>query len=360
MPSRIGTVLAATSAAIALAGCGQSAPALTQSSAPPGECAPVPVADVTTAEGWIGYLGENADTVAFAVDDGDGGAFGHRAGERQPLASAVKVVHLAAYARAVAAGELSPDERIPLADWERWYLPDTDGHAHPRALERLGVSDPGATVTLDEMVSAMMRESDNAVPDYLRDRLGDAALRDAAAQGGWEGFEPPTMLGNTLALFDPGLGDSAAAWDAARRYASDPVYRAASVQTPLTGDLFAAIDRIQRFDNTGSATELAGLHRAISDGSFGPGADTARAHLEWQPAPPGFDGFGFKGGSLPGILTDAFSFRRNDGTIATAVILVSDMSENDYTGALESFAHQELLAAAANDPDVLERIRCAM
>ena len=150
MPNRIGTTLAATSVVIALAGCGQTDPSEPDvaassgagASAPTGECVPTPAADVTTAEGWIGYLAENSDTVAIAVDDGNGGTFEQRPEERQPLASAVKVVHLAAYARAVAAGELSPDERVPLADWERWHLPGTDGGAHPRALERLGVNDP--------------------------------------------------------------------------------------------------------------------------------------------------------------------------------------------------------------------------
>ncbi|UVT26970.1 hypothetical protein NXT08_10515 [Rhodococcus pyridinivorans] len=75
---------------------------------------------------------------------------------------------------------------------------------------------------------------------------------------------------------------------------------------------------------------------------------------------PGFEGVGFKGGSLPGILTDAVTFRRDDDTISTTVMLASGMSDSDYAEALESFAHQEMLAAAANDPDFLERIRCAM
>ncbi|WP_241385567.1 serine hydrolase [Rhodococcus sp. CH91] len=360
MPNRIATAVAATSVVIALAGCGQNGEPEPQAFAPTGECASPPAADPSTAAGWIGWIAENRDSVALVVGDGNGTVYEHRADEQQPLASAVKVVHLAAYARAVAAGELSPDERVPLADWERWYLPGTDGDAHPRALERLGVSGPDATVTLDEMVSAMIRESDNAVPDYLRDRLGDDALREAAAQGGWDGFEPPTMLGTMLAMFDRSLGDSEASWDAARRYASDPARRAEIQQIPLTGDPFADIDRIQRFGNTGSAADLTALHDAIADGSFGPGADLARAHLEWQPAPPGFAGLGFKGGSLPGILTEAFALRRDDGTTATAVLLTSGMPEDDYAAALGSFAHQELLLTAASDPGVLERIRCAM
>ena len=79
---------------------------------------------------------------------------------------------------------------------KRWYLPNTDGGAHPKALQRLGVTEPGATGPLEQMVIAMIQESDNAVPDYLRDQLGDAALADAAAQAGWDDLEVPTLNGS--------------------------------------------------------------------------------------------------------------------------------------------------------------------
>lgn len=355
-------IAAAIGAVLLLGACTQNdetAPAET-AVAVASECEAPPAADVTTPEGWIGYLAEHPDSVAVAIDDGTGNTVEHRADSPQPLASAVKVVHLAAYAQAVDAGRLDPNERVPVSEWERWYLPDTDGFAHPRALERLGVDDPTDTVTLDEIVSAMIQESDNAAPDYLADRLGGDALRAAATQGGWDDFEPPTMLGNALAMFDPTLDDREAVHAAARRYADDPDYRTGFAAANYGDDLFADIGRIQEFGNTGTAADLASLHRSIADGSFGPGSEIARAHLEWQPVPDGFDGVGFKGGSLPGILTEAMTFRREDGTVSTAVLLANRMSEDDYTAAFQSLPYQGLLVAAANDRDTLERIRCAL
>lgn len=105
-------------------------------------------------------VGSHPDDVAFVVDDGRGRTVAHRAGDTVPLASAIKVVHLAAYARAVASGELDPAEPVPLSKWKRWYLPNTDGGAHPKALQRLGVTEPDDTVTLEQMVTAMIQESD--------------------------------------------------------------------------------------------------------------------------------------------------------------------------------------------------------
>ncbi|OCF85956.1 serine hydrolase [Nocardia brasiliensis] len=304
-------------------------------------------ADVTTVEGWLSWLEQDPDNVAFVVDDGLGHTAERRADEQQPLASAAKVVPLAAYARAVAAGTVDPQEQIPVAEWERWYLPKADGGAHEQARKRL----PGDTVTLDQLVSAMIQESDNAAPDYLRDRLGDKALIEAAAAGGWHDYMLFSPLGSMLRLAEPDIADE---WAAARRYAADPAYRAAilSKSPPSYTDQVAWAETTW----TGSARQLTSLYRAFATGSFGPGAEIARAHLEWQPPPTGFVGLGFKGGALASILTEAMSLRRADGTVATAVLLNRRMPESTWSAALKSFRHQELLFRAMTEPEMLHRL----
>jgi hypothetical protein len=41
-------------------------------------------------------------------------------------------------------------------------------------------------------------------------------------------------------------------------------------------------------------------------------------------------GIGYKGGSLPGVVTIGFSLRRKDGTVATSAVLVEDLSWDDF------------------------------
>ncbi|MCM6772309.1 class A beta-lactamase-related serine hydrolase [Nocardia sp. CDC159] len=315
------------------------------------DCAPMPAADVNSSEGWLGRISKEPNGIAIAVDDGRGHTVGRRIDDQQPIASAVKVVPLAAYARAVAAGTLDPHERIPVGEWERWAFPGTDGGAHEQARSRL----PGDTVTLDEMVSAMIRESDNAVPDYLRDRLGDRALIDAAEAGGWHEYQPSSKLGDAIRLLDPQVVD---VWAAARRYAADPAYRAAmrSKSMPSLEIQASWADTTP----TASARQLASMHRSIATGSFGAGSDIARAHLEWRPAPDGFVAMGFKGGAYPGVLADAIYLRRADGTVATAVLLERRMPEKAWESALTSFSSQELLVRAVAEPDMLRRLTCAV
>lgn len=330
--------------------------------ASPRECAPPPPADVTTAEGWIGYLADHPRDSAYLVNDGRGGIVAHRAGARQPVASAVKVLHLAAYARAVARDEIDPKERVTVGEWERWWVPGTDGGNHLKALDRLGISyteagatDPTQKVRLDAMVSAMIQESDNAVPDYLRDRLGDKALVRAGKRGGWGLKQLPTLAGQTISLLVPSVR-KVDRWDAAQRYASDPTYRA-EVLTKTVDP--ARLARWVRSTFTASPRQLAGLHRALATRSFGPGSGVALRHLEWQPSPKGLKGLGFKGGSYPGILTDAFEARRKDGTVAVGALLNRNLTTKDMTAALEAgLPQQTLLVGAMLDPEALARLRC--
>lgn len=356
MTTRLSTVATLTALVIASSACG----AEQDSQVLPPACTEPGPPDVTTPEGWLGYLAANPDTTSYLIDDGRGTRIGHDADTDQPLASAVKVVHLAAYARAVAAGTMDPNEEVAVEDWERWYLPGTDGGAHEAAVARLG---DGPTVTLDGVVSAMIQESDNAAPDYLRARLGDDALGDAATVGGWTDFEPPTVLGSFVVALDPASagGDP---WAVARRYADDPAFRDA-IRASVTPDnpAFtepALLQQIRAAGGLGSATDLTAIHRAIADGSFGAGADVAREHLEWQPAPdiPDVVGIGFKGGALPAVVTDAFTVRFDDGTVASGVLLASDMSDEDHAAALATYAWQPLIIGALTDPAATDTFAC--
>lgn len=360
----IRTVTVLTALSAVLAGCTAATPD-SDSASDTTVCSAAPAADVTTLDGWIGLAAENPDTVSFSVDDGRGTTAVHAADRDQPLASAVKVVHLGAYARAVASGVLDPDEQVPVSEWQRWYAPGTDGGAHIAALDRLGIAhdatvalDPAATVRLDDMVSAMVRESDNTVPDYLRYRLGDDALRDAAAAGGWTDFEPPTLVGTTIGVFDRDV-PADQLWPLAQRFAFDTDFRATYGQDSAPTTESDLVDYFDRVGPRGSAADLARFYGAVADGSFGPGVDDVRRQLEYQEPPNGFTAMGFKGGSLPGVLTQAFEFRRSDGSDAVAVWLTSGMDTAEYTAAVSNLAAQQgLLLQAVSDPATLERIAC--
>ncbi len=317
-------------------------------------CATPAAADTSTPEGFRGWLAEHPDDVSLVLD-----GFEHRADDARPVASARKVVHLAAWAAAVEDGRLTAEQTVRVGDWERWYLPGTDGGAHVAALQRLGIADDGVRavdpetlVPLSDVVSAMVQESDNAAPDLLRELLGPDSLADTAVDLGWEDAPTASFLGDFLTLLEPVDGDPEAA---AQRYVDDPT-EAARVQALPTPDLTAqttwTTDSVP-----GTAAGLAAVHAAISGGAL-PGA---RDQLEWQQPPAGYAGLGFKGGSLPGVLAEAIALRTDDGEVTVGVLLVQGLDGEEWAGALTSgLPQQQLLLAAMTDPVEAAQLECVL
>ncbi|GLZ49254.1 hypothetical protein Acsp06_54390 [Actinomycetospora sp. NBRC 106375] len=345
----------------------------------PADCSRAPAADPTSAGGWLGLLAAEPDDVGLVVDDGRGAVVSHAADRQMPLASAAKIVHVAAYGRAVAEGRLNPDEAVRVGDWENWYLA-ADAGAHAMALDALGILrrgvagavDPDRTVTVQQMVASMVQVSDNAAADWLRERLGDQALVDAAAAGGWYDLDLPSELGAQLALVRPREAPpstapraerSAAELALARRFASDPAFREDSrrrlvTQAADTEAYLLESERWARRTSTGSPAQVAGLWRALIGGSFGAGADVARAELEYAGPRPDGQVRAFKGGSFPGIGTMALSVRRPDGTLGIGVLLgrgfrpTADLTE-------VGLAQLRFLAGAVEDPVERSRVLCS-
>ncbi|MEU6700915.1 serine hydrolase [Pseudonocardia sp. NPDC046786] len=267
------------------------------------------------------------------LDDGRGGVLEHRADELSPLASASTVVHLAAYARAVAAG-FPADAPVPVAEWARWYVPGTDGGAHQRALVTLGAT-AESTVTWTDVADAMLLHGDVAAADLLRETFGDDPLTEAVAAAGLPGPDLPCFAGETLrswsAPVDPATR-RADALAAGQEYAASPQRRAevADRMAAAGAETTRALADPGYWAGSpgGTARGLAAAHRACASGDLGvPGAGrVARGHLERVPTgklPDGAGAVGVTEGSLPGVLAAGLYQRHDDGTVATAALLLT-------------------------------------
>lgn len=304
---------------------------------------------------WLSWFRANRRHVAVALDDGRGGRVAHRAFEPQPLASAVKVVHLAGYAKAVATGAVNPDDQVRVGDWEQYYL-GLDGGAHQASLRALGIpfsngataDDPQHRVSLDDLVTSMIRYSDNAATDFLRHRLGVGALRSAAARHGWPGAPVPEILGDVLRLV---LGRPVSV----EQYLRDP-----QLQLEVIGrfpDIPSTYEGQRPWARTTWAGTAAGLNRAHRSLA---GVDLARGHLERVLSgnlPPGVAGIGFKGGSLAGILTVGMSVRWEDGRVGSAAVLTREVDEQQAATSTELVV---LVRRALLEPGALREFRAAL
>lgn len=297
---------------------------------------PVPIDGIDPLIDWIAAHPENASVL---VDDGRGGVLEHLTDRPRPVASAGKVVHLTAYAQAVAAGRTDPAAPVPFAEWERWYVPGTDGGAHP------------------------------------------AALVDAAAASGWTAPDLPCYAGESLLAPGPVPGGGerrAAALTIALAYADDPARRAAAAQRaqeaaarvaaaasdPSVAQAVAAEVPAQLawWDGApaGTVAQLAGAHRAAATDALGADVSAvARRHLERGLAdrlPTGVRGAGQKGGSLPGTLSHAFTVRREDGTVGVSAVSLSGMAEQPWTEAMDCGALLRLGQQSVLDDTIRDRL----
>lgn len=272
----------------------------------------------------------------------------HNPDEPMSLASTIKIVVLAAYAREVVAGRLDPDEEISLADWERFYLPKTDGGAHPRALEALGIPsdengyalDPTVTVPLDSVARVMLRWSDNAATDLLLERIGRAALRATIREAGLTGQERPVpFLGLFLSWtnhedrnltswrLERLLGLSDAAYEAKmRRLATayqEEAWREEELRWRFGDNLRVNYQWESRAAGElaprGTARDYARIMAGVVTGTFLSPEISAvmRPHLERDLlGSTDFESIGFKGGTFAGVLTEAAWFVPREGDFA--------------------------------------------
>jgi len=303
-----------------------------------------------TPEAWLAWFGEHRGDVSVVADDGAGNSLRYNEDVPRVLASAIKVVHLLAYAIAVAEGRLDPEERIRVGDWDAHHPYGGDGligaGAHHTALSGLGVAcdeyglakDPEECVPLGHIAEAMIACSDNAAPDYFRARLGDEALRDAAARAGWPDPDLRPFCGETILSYFPDHEDRyethrTACTALAERFGTDPGFRR-QVLARVDGEPIPAGDEWAwtRHTARGTAADLFALHQTVANERFRPAeaGAIARRILSLPLAhrvPAGAAEVLAKGGSLPHVLTAALDVRWPDGRAGTVVALLEDVPE---------------------------------
>ncbi len=179
--------------------------------------------DISTPEKFLTYLSANRNNVAMAsfslkangTIDLREPIIAHNIDTKMPLESLGKVIHLAAYAKAVSTGEIQSNRIVTAREWENYFLPSTDGGAHAAALEDLGIPtnefgfavNPETPVTVDQMVRAMLRYSDNAAHDWLFANLRRQTFKAVIREGGLTGQDFPSyFLGNDLSYENHEIG----------------------------------------------------------------------------------------------------------------------------------------------------------
>jgi len=332
----------------------------------------------TSQWGVKNYLRAHPEDVAIACLDprNPEQGFYHNADEAYPLASTFKIILLAAYAQEVAAGRLDSGETVPFSDLETWYLPGTDGGAHPEFLKSLG--EGRATATLDEVVDGMIIYSSNAATDYLLARLRGVDFDDLYRRLELEETTPPfSILGLYLAMNNHERGSVkvneivpqsllAAQAGYEKAFTTDPAWRQAELAYVADIKNYAPLNTQKWFLGLygmgGSARDMAKVMRAAYGytEALSPEAQAImRRHLEWplRLTPANGDDFKIlatKGGAWPAVLTSAWYAETLQGEPRVLVVLYANLRDDYWNTWLVTFAHQEFEA------DILKQADCSV
>ena len=301
-----------------------------------------------TTDDLVKYLEAHPDRYALAawdVGDEDAGLF-HDVDRAWPLASTVKIIPLSLASEELAAGRW--EAGTPTPEVERFYLPGTDGNAHPEA------SRDGGTRTLSGAIHAMITFSDNAATDAILFRLGRTRL-----QSTHEGLPTPHPLSGTMLLAREGFQNDGGVDDAAWARAARLLTEQETTEGP--GITFAQQEAMTRaLDNRGTARAFARLmERLFTDASKA--TEVARAELSWPMKFPAnqreFVIFANKGGSLPGTLTSSSYAETKTGQRRVATLFLHDLPFATWLSLSRSFLQQKLERELLVSPDALTRLR---
>ncbi|MCG2787434.1 MAG: class A beta-lactamase-related serine hydrolase, partial [Anaerolineae bacterium] len=303
--------------------------------------------------------------------------FYHNADQAYPLASTFKIVLLLGYAEQVEAGSLDPDEVIPFEALELYYLPGTDGGAHPEFLKSLGAG--RATMTLSEVVDGMMTYSSNAAADYIESRLRGLADWDELylRLGLEQTSKPHSYLGLYLYITNhetgaydlESLGAEATLAEQIRLeqlFVTDDSWRETELRYVANFTNQAQLD-VQRdvtanFGARASANDLARIMTAVytdSDAISPRARELARHYLEWPMRlnPDNTKTFRIlaaKNGAWPGVLTSAWYAEPLDADPRVLVVLYRNMPADFWDAWLASFSQQLL------EVNVLTNANCTL
>lgn len=89
-----------------------------------------------------------------------------------PLASTVKIIVAIEYAVQCANGQINPDELVSLSDLDKFYVPNTDGDAHPSWLKSVKDKISDNKISIREIAKGMIKFSSNANTEWLLNKLG--------------------------------------------------------------------------------------------------------------------------------------------------------------------------------------------
>ena len=120
----------------------------------------------------LNFIKENPNKTAIKLVRNDSLITERNPNKLMPLASTVKIILAIEYALQSSQGKINPHEEISIDELAKFYIPNTDGGAHPSWLKSVKNKISDNQIPINEIAKGMIRYSSNANTEWLGNRLG--------------------------------------------------------------------------------------------------------------------------------------------------------------------------------------------
>ena len=126
------------------------------------------------ADMMLDFMSKNKKDFSIFLQKNDTTVAAYNESKLMPLASTVKILVAIEFAKQAAAHVIEVGDAVPLSDLSRYYVPNTDGGAHPAGLdyEKSQKHIFNDSINLIDVARGMIIFSSNANTEYLMDLLG--------------------------------------------------------------------------------------------------------------------------------------------------------------------------------------------
>jgi len=157
----------------------------------------------STADSLLNFIKQNKNRSSLFLRKNDTVIAQLNEDKLMPLASTVKIIVAIEFSKQAAHNVIDENKRIPLSELDKYYLPNTDGDAHPKwvAYERRLRHITNDSLKLIDVARGMIIFSSNANTEYLMDLLGFENIQNNLQLLGLKKHTPIYPLVSSLFLY---------------------------------------------------------------------------------------------------------------------------------------------------------------
>jgi D-alanyl-D-alanine carboxypeptidase len=125
------------------------------------------------------YFTKNKNKLSITLKENGQDTLSVNSDKKYPLASTLKIIIAYHFVKRAMNNQISLTDKVKLDELDKFYIPNTDGAAHPNWKDSIGYP---TEISLLEVAKGMMQFSSNACTDFLIERIGANEINKSIAE----------------------------------------------------------------------------------------------------------------------------------------------------------------------------------